>query len=209
MAEPDRLISTSAHALLPVGMPLGFFSMTRSSQIGNEVAEIRHGGMRHQLPPDLYEFWTQIARLGSRQGVHDWAAAEQVTNVEGALADLIEVGLVIEVGLSSQHDREVLASHRLLPMGYGLGNTREARTLFHVADQRGEVLHSMSGFSFGVWSLSDGYKSVIHACEASADLFGIELDSALDGFTVELAAMVARGVAVLDVIASVSGAARA
>jgi hypothetical protein len=186
--------------LLPVGMPLGFFSMLRSSPLGRDVAEIRHGARRLQLAPDLYEFWSQITRLSSRAAVREWALAQEVANAENALADLIDAGLVLELGLSPAQDLEALSQHRLLPMGFGLGNTPAMRSLFHVADQRGQSLHSMSGFSFGMWSLSDGHISVRQACEASARLFAVDLDEAVKQVAKELAGIVLSGVGILDVM---------
>jgi hypothetical protein len=184
--------------LLPVGMPLGFFSMLRSSPLGREVAEIRLGARRLQLAPNLYEFWSQIARLRTRHGVREWAVAQEVPNADDALADLIAAQLVVELGLSAERDSDALAKHRLLPLGFGLGNTPEARHVFHVADQRGQSLYSMSGFSFGVWSLSDGYMSVQRACEASAALFAVDLRQAMERFSEELAGIILSGAGILD-----------
>ena len=91
-------------------------------------------------------------------------------------------------------------THRLLPLGYGLGNTSEDRAAFYVADQHGEVIHVMSAFSYGVWSLSDGYLSVQDACETAATLFGVHMSDALHHFADDLSAMVAGGAAILDLV---------
>jgi hypothetical protein len=193
----------SRDTLLPVGTPLGFFSMLTASPLGREVAEIRHGTRRLQLAPDLYGFWSQIASLGNRAAVSEWARAQGVANADGALSDLLEAGLVIELGLSPELDLQALSKHRLLPMGYGLGNTPEARGVFHVADQRGQSLYSMSGFTFGVWSLSDGHMSVRQACEAAARLFAVDLGQAMKGIAEELAGIVVSGAGLLDAIPDV------
>ncbi len=200
MAHEDFPIPPNGRLLVPVGMPLGFFSLLTPSELGEEIAEVRRGEARHQMAPELYEFWTSIAALATPARITDWAVEHEVSNLDQALADLMEIGLVIELNRSSEANAELLGAHRLLPVGYGLGNTSDHRTVFYVADQKGDVVHSMSSFSFSVWSLSDGYTSVHTACETSAELFGLDLDLALEGIAVELAAMVANGAAVLDIV---------
>ena len=186
--------------LVPVGMPLGFFSLATPSELGDEVAEIRHGHMRHQIAPALYEFWAQTANLCTRTGVRRWATEQDIANIEVALADLVELGLVVELSSVPEQNGNVLRTHRLLPLGYGLGNTSEDRAAFYVADQHGEVIHVMSAFSYGVWSLSDGYLSVQDACETAATLFGVHMSDALHHFADDLSAMVAGGAAILDLV---------
>jgi hypothetical protein len=198
--DEDYPISPNGRLLVPVGMPLGFFSLATPSELGDEIAEVRRGEARHQMVPELYEFWTASAALATRARIADWATEHEVSNIDQALADLIEIGLVIELNHSPEANAELLGEHRLLPVGYGLGNTSEKRTVFYVAGQNGDIVHSMSSFSFSIWSLSDGYTSVQQACETSAELFGLDLDLALEGIAVELAAMVANGAAILDVV---------
>lgn len=183
--------------VLPVGMPLGFFVLD-----GDEVAEIRRGGLRHELSPDLYEFWGQLARLTTRSALFEWANAEDIANGAEALSELERVGLVVELRASIRHDDRTLARHRLLPMAFGLGNTDTDRALFHIAGPNGKVLASMRGFTYAVWSLSDGYLSLKAAYETAAELLGVGPQDVFAALIRDLPSMLERGIAILDAVGS-------
>jgi hypothetical protein len=181
--------------LVPVGMPLGYFESA-----DGETAEIRRGERRHQMSSDLYAFWQAVGHLRTRVEIRRWAGEEQVPNVDEALGDLTDAGLVIELDGVADRDAAILSRHRLLPMGYGLGNTAEKPELFHISDQHGAVLVSVNGFTFAMWAISDGYRSITGACRAAAEMVEVDLDAVLSYVPRSLSALVMSGAGVLDVL---------
>jgi hypothetical protein len=97
-----------------------------------------------------------------------WGEANEVEDLDDVLAWLQDIGLLASLTGSLLDDRAVLRRHRLVQTAFGAGNSTEQQHVYRVIGHDGSEVARMGQVSYGMWSYSDGLRSVSEVFEQLA-----------------------------------------
>jgi hypothetical protein len=160
--------------------------------------ELRRGDNYYDLTEAQYAIWLLGFRALNREELVATGVEEGIAEEARLVRELDREGLFVELRDEPPLNRPLLETHRLLPVGRGLGNSPEQPESFVLAPFGGEPRLTVDVRVYLVWGLSTRPVSVASACHRVAAMFGVDERPVLDQLAVNLPVLLRHGMAVLD-----------
>lgn len=210
--------SAAAEAGVPLVVPVGHYVGCEYDVLDptDEPHRVRRGAVFHPLSGAQHTVWTLAHgtpdavgndRPWPRRSVEDLAGAGGLTDVPATVDDLIERGLLVEVGAGSTPVTDFAKAHRVVPLMLGLGPSVEEPDLFGIGFL-GRPALQVSHPVYDLWQWSTMDDSLWSTCESAADVARqagstdpvyTDPEQRLTGFLGSLHALLLAGAACLDV----------
>ena len=195
--SPADVEQRTGRAVLPVGFPVGLVVPENGKQ-DEQPYEIRKGAGVIDLAESQYRLWLLAFDGLARPDLLAACGAQEIPYAEEILADLLRVGALVELEDDPLANVRVLETHRLHPMGIGVGNSRERPREWRIALPGLGVALSVDVRVYTVWGGSVAGGSLAGHCRRLARDVGVEPARILGQVAVNLAPLLQRGVAYLD-----------
>lgn len=195
--SPAGVEQRTGRALLPVGFPLGLV-VGEDGRRDEQPYEIRKGSGIVDLAESQYRIWLLAFDGLARPDLLAACRAQEIAYAEEIVEDLVRVGALVELEDDPLANVRVLETHRLHPMGIGLGNSRERPREWRIALPGLGVGVTVDVRVYTVWSDSVCGGSLAGHCRRLARDVGVEPARILGQVAVNLAPLLQRGVAYLD-----------
>jgi hypothetical protein len=199
--------------LLPIGHYVGVQHRTGPA---GATRQVRRGGTVHDLTDDQFAAWKlahgtadAVANQTAwhRDSVEEQARAAGLGGAASVVDDLLEAGLLVEVGPEGQDPVGFATSHRLVPLMLGLGNSSEEPNLFGIGFLHQPAL-LVSHAIYDVWQWSTMDDSLLATCENAVDVARragysepefVDVPTLLSGVIASLHALLFANAAYLDI----------
>jgi hypothetical protein len=194
--------------LVPIGHGVGAFHA--GDGVTEPVQQVRVGADMADLSDTEFLVWSLAHGLVDEEGQHTpCTAAGLLAYIDepGVLRSLSDRGLLAEVTPGTAESVRFAASHRLLPLAMGLGNTADEPWMFNVGLLQ-EPLVQMTGAMYDVWQWAHLSPDLWMACQETAavarnagidDPEQIDPEQALAGVLSSLPQLLTARVACVDV----------
>lgn len=194
MIDPDDELKTGC-PLLPVGFPLGevYNTVERVS-----YGAIRKGGDSSRIALDEYQTWLYGFDAQSRAELIARCAHEAVPEPEARIGSLVEAGFLVELRDRPQDNHDLFERLRLIPLGFGFGNTPDDPGHFEIGQLVTEEALSLDARVYAVWARSTVPVSIAHACRESASEDGQDPGHVQGRLALSLPALLSHGLVYLD-----------
>lgn len=178
----------------PVGVPLGPWRPRQEMIFG-----IRRGATFYELDTEEFQIW--ISALTAPTTVE---LAKNTTDIAtGKLADAIrrlrQEGLLCRVGDSDELDDHFLRQHKLLGMGFGLGQIQD-RAECSIAGSDMVPRITVDPLIYTIWIGVGGNTSMWETCKAVAEVVEQPLHSVVARFLDALPFLIRSGVTLIDLV---------
>src|SRR5258708_7421619 len=163
MIDPDDELKTGC-PLLPVGFPLGevYYLSERVS-----YGAIRKGADRLRVALDDYQAWLHGFDAQPRAELVARCTHDAIPEPEARIDSLIEAGFLVELRDMPEDNQDLLERLRLIPLGFGLGNTPYNPENFEIGQVGNEEALSVNARVYNVWAVSTVPISIAEACRDS------------------------------------------
>jgi hypothetical protein len=177
-----------------IGIPMGR-RRTRSEPIFG----VRRGITFHDLSAVEYEIWMAGLDALSLREMVERTTGIPSEMVGDAMERLARDGLLVRVGDSEESDDQFLHKHRLVAMGFGLGELDGHQGAYSIAGQDMAPRISVDSRLYTIWIGIGGNASMWETCEAVAEDAGESVSSIAAHLLEALPLLVRSGVIVLDI----------
>lgn len=181
--------------ILPVGMPLGYDFRVKESVRGM----IRCGDSLWRVDAVVYDLWRHLGRARDVQDLDRWAVKHEFEDARDVLFQWLHAdGLAISLSGNIVSDSAHLSRHRLLPIGFGAGNTADSPDNYVVMRHDASEVSRMGAIAYTAWMMLDGYATVMQVIEAIAAQSAGDLQKVYDVLFGAFPIFVRSGCAIFD-----------
>ena len=190
--------------VLPVGKTLG---PTYNDEGELEYTELFLGASTEELGPDEIAVWELAHTDADAHNEHrhtldhlrELAVAEEtVSDVDGVLKRLLELGALVEVDVELDELQPLLGRHRLIATGRAFGNTPETPDWYGIG--RDEVDINLGATAYFLWATTHRDASIWDSCVAfTRDLPEVDVDDVAGEFAAALPIIIAADCGYLEV----------
>ncbi|MQA04707.1 MAG: hypothetical protein GEV07_18975 [Streptosporangiales bacterium] len=201
-----------SQVIVPAGLMLGEFHAADASDEQPEYWHLNVGGYAEQLTALETTVWAaamadpekQSKLKGTREALRlalRTRSEAPISDPEPVIDDLLSRRALAQFDPTADNLESFGSSHRLLPLGIGLGNTHDDPENYRIA-VAGEARVSVNGDIYALWSNSQHYPNLWESCAAFAkEAFGDgpqpDTNSVLQALAVNIPLLVATEVAIL------------
>jgi hypothetical protein len=182
--------------LFAVGVPCGSFVGPEDAGPGG--MHIRYSGQFLPITRAGFSAWWQLLRPRTPVEICDWIEQEKLGPGADTVNGLHEQGLLLPWSGDPITDMAVVAPHRLLPIGIGMGVNAEdpERCTVTFGFLGGTV--TIDPVAYTVWAACDGKTAIGEACRRAGAALGLQVDEVWEHFHASLPDLAGGGMALLD-----------
>lgn len=182
--------------LLAVGVPCGSFVGTNETAPGG--MHIRYGGQFLPVTRAGFAAWWQLLRPRTPSEICDWLEQERLGPGADTINELHSQGLLVPWHDDPLPDLAVIAPHRLLPIGIGMGvSTEDPETCTVTFGFVGATV-TIDPMAYTVWAACDGKTAIGEAVRRAAAALGLQVDEVWEKFHAALPELNGGGMSLLD-----------
>lgn len=178
---------------IAVGIPMG-----RRRTRSEPVFGVRRGVTFHDLSAVEYEIWMAGLDALSLREMVERTAGIPSDMVENATERLARDGLLVRVGDSEKSNNQFLHKHRLVAMGFGLGELEGHEGAYSITGQDMVPRISVDSQLYAIWIGIGGNANMWETCEAIAEDVNQSTETVVAHFLEALPTLMQSGLAVLD-----------
>lgn len=190
----------TGRALLPVGYPLGPSYPPGLTAPVEAAMEIRIGDGFRRLSTARYQVWMVAMEAFDRHGLEVACSRQEIADVDGQIGALLLEGLLIELADQPLDNTDLLDRHRLVPIGFGLGNSLDAPDRYLISQFAPGSEVTVDVRVYLAWALSTQPISIGDAARRLALEHGIGPEPILAQLALNLPLLVTSGSALIDTI---------
>lgn len=151
---------------VPIGVPMGQWKTG-----GNPAFGVRSGSTFHDLDTNEFRIWSAGLDAPNPRGLAERTSAVSVEDLRRSMTRLTHDGLMFRMGNSEELDNQFLRAHRLLGIGFGLGQLSEDQSMFGIGGHDLVSRVSVDPLLYAIWIGIGGCASMWETCEVlSADV---------------------------------------
>jgi hypothetical protein len=185
------------HRLFAVGVPCGSF-VGPNGAAAPAGMHIRYGGQFLPVTRAGFAAWWQLLRPRTPMEICDWIEQERLGPGADTVNALHDEGVVVTWTADPLTDIAVIASHRLMPVGIGMGADPDDPEKCTVAFGLVGGTVSIDPVAYTVWAACDGKTPIGEACRRAAAALGFQVDEVWEHFHAALPDLCGGGMALLD-----------
>lgn len=182
--------------LFAVGVPCGSFEGADESSPGG--MHIRYGGEFLPVTRAGFAAWWQLLRPRTPHEICDWIEQQRLGPGADTVNDLHDQGLVLAWSGEPLADMAVVAPHRLMPMGIGMGVSADDPEKCTVTFGLMGGTVTIDPVAYTVWAACDGKTAIGEACRRAGAALGLQVDEVWEAFHAALPELCGGGMALLD-----------
>jgi hypothetical protein len=187
-------------AMLPVGYPLGPSYPPDATGSIEAAMEIRFGDAFRRLSVARYQAWMVAMEAFDRPRLQAACARQEIPDASGHIDALLLDGLLIELAETPLDNLALLERHRLIPIGFGLGNSLEAPDRYLISQFAPGSEVTVDVRVYLAWALSTRPISIADAARRLGREHGIGPEPILAQLALNLPLLVNSGSALIDTV---------
>lgn len=190
----------TGRAMLPVGYPIGPSYPPGASGPMEAPMEIRVGDGFRRLSTARYQAWMVAMEAFDRRGLRAACSRQEIGDASGHIDALLQEGLLIELADDPLDNLDLLDRHRMIPIGFGLGNSFEAPDRYLISQFAPGSEVTVDVRVYLAWALSTRPTSIGDAARRLGREHGIGPEPILAQLALNLPLLVNSGSTLIDTV---------